>query len=479
MIDNILKLENKKVLVIGDIMLDNYVRVEPKKISSEYPGIIANYSNEYYTLGGAANVACNISKFNVDVTLFGIIGKDKNGKLLKKMLRKEKINQNYVISSLNYKTITKKRVISLDNKQILRVDYEDTEIKDYKEVLLNFNEIKKNTYDLIVISDYRKGLITNELYNKIIEYSQNNKIKVICDPKDDLVDYHDLFILKPNREEFIKIIKKEEKVYKYMVDNNIENIIVTLGKNGMKLFSTNDVECFSAEVEDICDVSGAGDIVLAFLALGYLSNFNIKFSCELANKMAGFKVKKLGSNSIDFLDLYKTYSKKIVNGNSLAALSNLIKKQNRTIVFTNGCFDLLHCGHLSLLQSAKRYGDVLIVGLNSDDSVKKIKGPGRPIIPEEERIKMLISLEFVDFVVLFSEDTPLNIIKKIKPDVLVKGNDYFNKYIVGSSEVIKNNGKVVLINLENGISTTNIVNKIKYGGNHEWLLYKSKYRVSK
>ena len=463
MLNKLINIKNKKVLVIGDAMLDHYITINPRKISSEYPGIIFDYNNDYYRLGGASNVANNISNFNVEVDLLCVIGNDNFKNIFYKELNSSGINTDFVIEDNSYKTIIKERYCSSDYKQIMRVDYEKTNIDNHNTFYDYLERAFKNRYDLVIISDYRKGVITNDFYEKIISLAKEKKIKVVCDPKDGEVKYKDLFILKPNKIESDLLFgnKNDSEIISYMNENNIENIIITLGDKGLKLLNKNNVYLVPIVKNEVFDVTGAGDTVLSFLVLGYLAGMDIKDSCNLANKAGSIKVGNFGTYAINLLDLFTICENKILNKDILHIFCTLLKKSGKRIVFTNGCFDIVHSGHIRILKEAKKQGDILILGLNSDNSIKRLKGESRPIFKEKERLELLSSFEFIDYVVVFDEDTPLEVINLIKPDVLVKGADYKDKYVVGTDEIKKYGGELVLVDLVEGKSTTNVIKKIK------------------
>lgn len=463
MLNKLINIKNKKVLVIGDAMLDHYVIINPRKISSEYPGIIFDYSNDYYRLGGASNVANNISKFNVEVDLLCVIGKDNFTDIFYNELNNVGINTYLVIEDSSYKTIVKERYCSSDYKQIMRVDYEKTNIDSYDKLYNYLERAFENKYDLVIISDYRKGVITNEFYEKIISLAKENNIRVICDPKDGVVDYKDLFILKPNKKETSLLFgdKSDSEIISYMNSNNIDNIIITLGDEGLKLLNKDGSYLVPVVKNEVYDVTGAGDTILSFLALGYLAGIDIKNSCVLANKAGSIKVGKFGTYAINLLDMFTVDNNKILNRDILYDFCSLLKEYGKKVVFTNGCFDIVHSGHIHVLKEAKKQGDVLILGLNSDSSIKRLKGKSRPIFKEEERLELLSSFEFIDYIVVFDEDTPLEVIKLIRPDVLVKGADYKDKYVVGTNEIKEYGGELVLVDLIEGRSTTNVIEKLK------------------
>jgi len=459
MINEISKLNNKNVLVIGDIILDHYINIIPNKISQEAPILVFNLGSEYNSLGGCANVCKYLSSFNINVDIIGVIGKDNNSKIVKKLLNDSHINMDYLIEKDNIKTTTKNRFFSEDNKQVLRVDDEENNIEYTDEVLKILNKNNKE-YDLIIISDYKKGVISEKVFNEII--NKYNHTKIICDPKNNKY-YKDMFLLKPNKKELEYIIGNinDNNIIEYKNENNIDNLLLTLGKDGMKLYDKdNNIHTINSINNTVYDVTGAGDCVLSYLSLGILLNLDLIDSCKLSNYAASKKVSKFGTQLVSLEEVIDYFNDKLIDRNNIGIFFKILHN-NKTIVFTNGCYDIIHSGHIHLLKEAKKLGDILVLGLNSDDSIKRLKGNNRPILNEKERINILKSIEYIDYIVVFDEDTPLNIIKEIKPDYLVKGSDYKDKKVVGSDFVIKNGGALVLIDLVEGKSTTNIINKIK------------------
>jgi len=462
MIEKLTDLKKKRVLIIGDIILDHYINIIPNKISAEAPLVVFNYNNEYYSLGGAANVAKYLANFSCIVDLLGVIGNDNNAKVVISELKKNHIKIDKIIRCEDSVTTTKTRLYSNDNKQVLRYDNENNNTNYNKLVIDMINSIR-DKYDLIIISDYNKGVISNEVFNKIVDIASINNIKIICDPKSRLINYKNIYLLKPNIKEIIDIVgsSNDKDIINYKKNNNIENIVLTLGNEGMKIYlKDNNIIEIKAYKSMVYDVTGAGDCVLAYIALGLLTDMNFIEICNMANYAASIKVSKFGTELVNIEEIIPFFNKKVIDRKYIKDLCRLIKNTKK-IVFTNGCFDIIHSGHIHTLKEAKSYGDVLIIGLNSDSSIKKLKGNNRPILKEEERIDILSSLEFVDYIVLFDEDTPLKLVKDIKPDVLVKGSDYKNKYIAGRKEVEERGGKVVLVDLVDGKSTTSIIERIK------------------
>lgn len=330
--------------------------------------------------------------------------------------------------------------------------------------------------DVIIISDYGKGTITPELTNLLLAEAKNRSIPVLVDPKGkDWSKYNGATICTPNLSEFSEVINKKidqsmEDVIlnngvKICKEHDLEFLLVTRSERGMSLISKNgDKTDFPVKKREVIDVSGAGDIVISTMALCIAAHIPLETCCKIANAAASIAVSKFGTSPVTYDELLDVLSENapsmIVSTANIKRIADTLHSTGKKIVFTNGCFDILHAGHLHSLEYAKSLGDVLIVGLNSDASVKRLKGESRPIISENDRAALLKSLRMVDYVTIFEEDTPLNLIQAIQPDVLVKGEDYKNKEIAGKETVESMGGEVKLVDLKPGLSTSNIIEKI-------------------
>lgn len=467
-------LKEKTCLVIGDIMLDKYLYGSVDRISPEAPIPIMNVSNKKIALGGCANVACNISGYGANVILSGIIGNDSNGNIILNELKRNNIEYIGILSGHRV-TTTKTRIVS-KVQQIVRVDEEvktDISKEDEVQIINNINNIINNV-DVIVISDYNKGVCTTNLCKQVIELAKRNRKFVIVDPKQGNWErYSGANLITPNFKELLEAlnyeIENEEKIIcknaKQLMDkSDIDNILVTRSEHGMTLVSDDDCVTYETVAQEVYDVSGAGDTVVATLAPFLSIGMELRNATEISNIAAGIAVSKLGTYVISleevydyFININKSYASKIMNIETLIKKIKGWRKDNKKIVFTNGCFDLLHIGHISYLNEAKRMGDVLIIGLNTDESVKINKGDSRPINKQDDRARMLEALDMVDAVVMFNEETPYNLIKVVCPDVLVKGGDYKIEDIVGR-EFSK---EVKTIQFVDGYSSTNVINRIR------------------
>ena len=484
--------KKSKILIIGDAMLDKYYLGSTERISPEAPVPVLKVESEILKPGGAANVASNISSLGQDTTLIANIGIDTNGKILKKLIGAQKIN---LISKndKNIKTTTKSRFIS-QNQQLIRVDDETNDKINFLMPSNIESQVKK--CDAVIFSDYKKGAQNN--ITKLIKLANKFKKPVFIDPKGDNFDcYKNSFCITPNRKEFENIVGKcssnqdiVNKSKKLITKLNLKSILITLGSEGMILVEKNlkPTKIEATSVNEVFDVTGAGDTVIATLCATYLSSEtkDLKFAAVVANIAAGEVIKKLGAQSISEkelsskvyenlnladeieneyfskLDELENFDRVISNERDLTKILNLIRELGFKISFTNGCFDILHRGHIQYLDKARKSADFLFIGVNDDNSVKKLKGKNRPINSVKDRINFLNRATLDDaFIMKFSESTPLRLIKRIKPDILIKGGDYKANQIVGNEFVKKNNGEVKIIPFLKGYSTSNLIKKIK------------------
>ncbi len=467
--------KGKWAFVIGDVMLDKYIFGEVNRISPEAPVPIVEKKSDSFRMGGASNVAANLTGLGIKTILSGVVGNDQNGEVLKRLLKKNDIGQQGLIKS-TLSTTTKTRIIA-GHQQIVRVDDENINIS------LSANQIKKilnliiKKPSIIVLSDYAKGFLTENLIQKIIKQAKKLNIPILVDPKgNDIQKYEGATILTPNKKEAFALSKLaspdedllEKQLKKLCVKFNIENIAMTQGDQGIKLVSSRKIDVIPAtKLKKVFDVSGAGDTVIATLAAGLIGNLTTHKSLELANIAAGVAIGKVGTVAIEGheiineIDTEQTLQiHKIITFDKLDGMLKNLRAKDLKIGFTNGCFDILHAGHVTYLEKAKSNIDFLILGLNSDSSVKKIKGAKRPIINQDDRARVLSSLEVVDAVVIFDEETPIKLIQKVKPNFLIKGSDYKLTEVVGHKEVTKWGGKVKLIELLEGRSSSSIIKDI-------------------
>jgi D-beta-D-heptose 7-phosphate kinase/D-beta-D-heptose 1-phosphate adenosyltransferase len=452
------------VIVIGDIMLDinYYSYIYRNAPEANIP--IHNIHHIDYLLGGAANIAHNLSNLNLSIELLSVIGNDETGIKLKTLLDHKKIKHKLFMD--NERVTTQKNRIFNKNNLNIRYDIEDT--KNINNEIANnlFDYIKNKKVKVIILSDYDKGVLTENLVKNIIEYSNNNNIYTFIDPKvKNFLKYKNCFCFKPNFYEAQEISKKTDvqDMIEFIKENiNCKNLVLTLGKDGIMLNNINN-HIFHKEDIKVTDVTGSGDIVLSILVYIFLSKKDLLLACKIANYIAGISVQVIGNYSLSKNDINNYYlnnpDSKIIYDTEISKIIELSKIEN--LVFTNGCFDILHSAHIQLLQYSKKQGDILVVGLNSDESIKRIKGEKRPINNQEERIKILSLFDFIDYIIVFNDDTPFNILKMLKPKILVKGSDYLIETIIGR-EFCK---EIKLFNYIENKSTSLIINKIQKKSN--------------
>lgn len=478
------EIESKKILVIGDIMLDEYYKGSVKRISPEAPVPVFLKKHVSYRMGGAANVAINLSSNQQSVSMLTIVGKDENGRTLLDMMTNNGIDTSLILK-VERPTSTKTRLLAGNNQQVLRLDDEDSSeigTSDQDE-LLELLEKQIADFDIIIISDYMKGLLTVNLTQKIIRLAAKHNIKVLVDVKDKRIEkYENVFMIKPNKKELEDLTSMptdsaehiEEAALCLLNKTHSSYVLVTLGADGMMLVGAEGVvKRLKTASQEVYDVTGAGDTVIAYLGLCVANGFNLVDAMTISNYAAGIQVAKVGTSSVrldEVNNLIDREERKYSSSKDVTfenASQYREKNKGKRIVFTNGCFDILHSGHVRYLNEAASLGDVLIVGLNSDSSVKRLKGEGRPINSQEDRAEVIKALRCVDYVVVFDDDTPYELISRIKPDVLVKGGDYKPYEVVGKDIVESNGGSVVIIPFVEGKSTTNIVNHIREKQDHE------------
>lgn len=474
-IDLILGDATRGCLVVGDIILDKYIFGDVTRISPEAPIPVLSARGDKNVLGGAANVAGNVVGYNVPTYLSGVLGDDKNGILVKKILQEKSIS--YVgIESNNRRTTIKSRLISM-NQQLVRIDEEDCEGITNLEADALIGKIEKllDKIALIILSDYNKGVCTSYLCERVINICNKKKINVIVDPKfPDWTKYKGASLITPNFKEFEdtlgkKIDNEEGTIFSeskaLFSKYNIDRILVTRSQYGMTLVNKDSAPLsFKAIQQEVFDVSGAGDTVIASIGALVAKGISYESAVEIANYAAGLSVSKAGTYTVSVEEVLEYINKngsiiktKIVDMDTLEPLLREWRRQKEIVVFTNGCFDILHLGHVRYLNEARSKGTKLVVGLNSDSSIRRIKGDNRPINNQVARSEMLAALQSVDAVVIFENDTPEELIQIVKPDYLIKGGDYAIEDIVGR-EYAQN---VLTIPLTEGFSTTSLINRIK------------------
>lgn len=466
------KFNQAKVLVLGDVMLDRYWFGATNRISPEAPVPVVKVQDIEERAGGAANVAMNIASLNVPVALHGLIGQDDAGNALDKLLNSHNI-QNHCVALTTHPTITKLRILSR-HQQLLRLDFEEGFHNVESHDLLNKLAQNIQDYGALILSDYGKG--TLESVQDMIQIARKANVPVLIDPKGtDFERYRGATLLTPNMSEFEAVVghcKDDDDIVakglKMIADFDLTALLVTRSEKGMTLIRPNQAPYhLPTQAKEVYDVTGAGDTVISVLATAIADGRPFEEACYLANAAAGVVVGKLGTSTVSPVELENAIHQRattgfgIVSEAELKAIVEEAKKRGEKIVMTNGCFDILHPGHVSYLENARKLGDRLIVAVNTDDSVKRLKGESRPINELDARMAVLAGLSSVDWVVAFNEDTPQRLIGEILPNLLVKGGDYKPEDIAGAKEVINNGGEVQVLNFENGCSTTNVIKKIQ------------------
>lgn len=465
------KLQEAKVLVVGDVMLDQYLHGQTNRISPEAPVPVVQIKKEEIRAGGAANVAVNIAELGGLVNLIGAVGKDETAEKLKYKLLESHVHPHFMVHPIA-PTITKLRVLSR-HQQLLRLDFEDQSMQIEEQALLDHIKVKLHASKVLVLSDYKKGVLNHA--QAIIQLAAKHQIPVLVDPKGtDFERYNGATLLTPNMAEFEAVVgecKDEatliQKGYALIKKHHLKALLITRSEKGMTLLQLDKpVYHLPTQAKEVFDVTGAGDTVIATLASGLAVDFSLEESCFLANAAAGIVVGKLGTSTVSIVELEDALRAREEKGFGLMTLTDLkqavqsARQRGEKIVMTNGCFDLLHAGHVSYLANARKLGHRLIVAVNSDESVKRLKGESRPINPLAQRMIVLGALESVDWVIPFNEETPRELINQILPDVLVKGGDYTIDQIAGGKEVIDAGGTVQVLNFEDGCSTTKMIQKI-------------------
>jgi len=466
-----------KFLVAGDLILDKYVWGSAERISPEAPIPVVIVTREEFRLGGAGNVVNNLLALGCGVQIASVIGDDDSGDVLKQCLVGQGVSTAGVQRAPERTTTCKTRILA-NNQQMVRLDQESCVAIDplQEDQLLSFVESTIGSVDVVLLSDYLKGVLTDRVLAEIIRLSKKVSCPVLVDPKgENFSRYKGASLLTPNQKEAelaagIKIHSPESllAVGSYLqYELELESLLITRGSYGMSLFSEDPPEHFAADARAVYDVSGAGDTVISLCAAGLAKGLSFSATAELANLAAGIVVGKVGTATVSSAELLvaalkkdQNFHSKILSQERLTAVFEGYRQTEQKIVFTNGCFDLLHAGHVRYLQKARNLGDLLVLGLNSDGSIRRIKGEKRPLLHQTERAQILAALDCVDYIIIFEEDTPLKLIQLIRPAILAKGGDYAADEVVGRDFVESYGGELVLIEFEAGKSTTNIIDEV-------------------
>ena len=468
-----LKGQSPKILVVGDLMIDHYLWGSCERISPEAPVQVINVKSESTLLGGAGNVINNLKALGAQVDVISVVGDCEISDELKELLGNINVDAQYLITQKDRITSKKSRIIA-SQQQVVRYDRENTdEINDesQEKLLSYYKKIIKN-YDNVLLSDYGKGVLTHSLTQELIKIANNNSKKVLIDPKGlNYSKYRGAYLLTPNKKEAseatqINIIDDDsltKAIIQLKSKCSLDVSLITLSDQGVAIYD-NNLRTHPTVAREVFDVTGAGDTMLASLGFALACGYSIDDAVEFANLASGVVVGKIGSATATLNEIieYESSLNKSTSDEHIKTFDEIkdlvadLKKRGKKIVFTNGCFDILHVGHVKYLEEAKSFGDVLILGLNADESVTTLKGEGRPINPQMDRAYILAALEPVDYVVIFSEDTPYNLIKLIKPHTLVKGGDYEGKEVTGQDIA----DELKLVQFFDGKSTSQTIERI-------------------
>jgi len=488
MYENLLKtvmnLGSPKVLVVGDFMLDVYVYGDALRISPEAPVPVLKVAKTEYRCGGAGSVANNLAALGATAYCLGVIGDDRNSQVLKDRLTQTNIDVTGLLKAPNRPTVSKQRLIGLaqhlHRQQLIRIDEESAEPLDdeLSGTILRTYEQNLPNVDIVCLQDYNKGLLSDRVCRRMIKLAAGAGKKVLVDPSltSDYSKYLGATVITPNRKESSAAVGFEvtdEETAARAADGlllrlQLDAVVITLDKQGAYLKTRETARIVPTRARSVYDVTGAGDMVLATLATCLAAGCDYETAVQLSNIAGGIEVEKFGTATVTVEEIADEIARQtggsVGKVHSIETLTHELerhRRQQKTIVFTNGCFDVLHRGHVEYLELCRQCGEIVVVGLNSDSSVKTIKGPKRPINNQDDRSTVLAALEMVDYICIFDDPDPLSLIKKVKPDVLVKGEDWADKGVIGREFVESRGGKVVLARLVEGHSSTSTIEKMK------------------
>ena len=460
------------VTVIGDVMLDRFWSGGSRRISPEAPVPVVNVMNQEDRAGGAGNVAVNLAHLGIDVSLVGLCGEDDHARALRACVEATGVRWN--VMPCGGEPIVKLRVLSR-NQQLLRMDFESPLASYGNDLFVGYARQHLADADLVVFSDYAKGSLS--MVDRLLEVCREMGKPTLVDPKGlDFERYRGATVLTPNLAELEAIVGPcndetalLEKTETLRVSLDVQAILVTRSEAGMTLIQAGSPpQHLAASAREVYDVTGAGDTVIAVMAGCLSAGLPLSESARFANQAAGIVVAKLGTASVTPAELraIPTSEPRLSNKTGVMSESDLLveieqaKLTGQRVVMTNGCFDILHPGHVSYLQQASAQGDLLVVAVNDDDSVRRLKGPSRPVNPTADRMAILAALACVEFVVPFSEDTPARLIEAVAPDVLVKGGDYKVEEIAGHESVLARGGRVITLDFVEGHSTSGMLARL-------------------
>lgn len=474
MISTINNFNTANVLIVGDLMLDRYLFGDTSRVSPEAPVPVVKVNKREDKPGGAGNVAINVVALGAKATLISVVGDDAAGDILEKELQAVGVTTD-LVKAADYKTIVKERVLS-QNQQLLRLDYEEALDADSWQLVFDKFEKALPAAGVVILSDYAKGILGSHS-QKFIQAAKEKSIPVFVDPKhDDFSVYQQATLITPNFKEFTAavgdcdgeqaIVDKGQALVKTY---ELDSLLVTRGAHGMTLIERNQPEFYlPARGCEVFDVTGAGDTVISTIATAYASGVAMIKAVEMGNAAAGIVIGKLGAATVSVGELHRALTSShgqvsgVVDDATLSLLVHEAQVQGQRVVFTNGCFDVLHAMHVEYLALAKAQGDYLIVAVNDDASITALKGEGRPVNKLEHRMAVLAGLESVDWVIAFSDDTPCRLLETLKPDVLAKGGDYGLEGVVGADIVAQYGGEVVVLGgVADGVKSTAIIERMR------------------
>ncbi len=448
------------ILVLGDIMLDHNITTKITKIANEAPVAVFEEQGEQYRLGGAGNVVQNLVGLGARVSIVGCVGNDRYAAKIHELLTELGV-ENHLLTCPTVKTTTKTRYFC-EQKLVFRSDYESTQSIPFLTIQVAVDKLLESSPDCIIFSDYNKGFLTKEVCQYVIMAANALGIRTCVDPKHDFTKYIGCTLIKPNRKEAYALydisreISVEDALAEIRTKTACKYSVITLAEEGIVLYDGTDYwRSKPCNQYKIIDVTGAGDVVCSVLGFFLSTSLRLEMVLKLATELATLSIEHPGVYSITREDIRRIFVRKEITISELPTLRMLYP--NKKLVFTNGCFDIVHKGHMDLLKFCKKTDSIVVVGLNSDTSIRRLKGPTRPIHTLENRLAILESNQYVDHIIVFEDDTPIALLKEIQPDLLVKGGDYTLDAIVGR-EYAK---EVIRFTLVPDISTTRIVEKIK------------------
>jgi D-beta-D-heptose 7-phosphate kinase/D-beta-D-heptose 1-phosphate adenosyltransferase len=471
-----------RILVVGDLMIDEYLWGEVERISPEAPVQVVSVTRDTTTLGGAGNVVNNLVALGAKVSVSSVIGAGDRAMLLLRLFKDLGVETEGLIQDSNRPTTKKTRILA-GHQHVLRIDRETKQeiSNDHVNRLVRFVKERIGDFDAVLLSDYGKGLFTEVLLRQLINAAKEHTKEIIVDPKGlSFKKYGGATAITPNKREAslaagteivddVSLVSAGERL---LHDTPVQKVLMSCGKEGMVLFEEGREPYFiSAEARQVFDVSGAGDTVLAVLGLVLASGADFRQAATVANVAAGIVVGKVGTATVSLEELQTAlepsvgvFAAKQKKLSDLVAIVQRLREEGKTVVMTNGCFDLLHVGHIQLLSASKKMGDVLIVAIDDDGSVAALKGEQRPIIGAQERLRIISALDCVDYVTLFATEELEKVIEAVHPDVLTKGSNYTADTVLGREVVEKFGGRVELIPITEAVSSTRIINQIKQKG---------------